>query len=47
MSDLNYNVTFREKDKGWQCIVSYKDTLGKWQQRQFPILLFIVIHLIR
>ena len=33
MSDLNYNLTFREKDKGWQCIVSYKDKLGKWKQK--------------
>ena len=33
MNDLNYNVTFREKDKGWQCIVSYKDKLGKWKQK--------------
>ena len=33
MNDLNYNLTFREKDKGWQCIVSYKDKLGKWKQK--------------
>ena len=33
MNDLNYNVTFREKDKGWQCIVSYKDKFGKWRQK--------------
>ena len=33
MSDLNYNITFREKDKGWQCIVSYKEKSGKWKQK--------------
>ena len=33
MSDLNYNLTFREKDKGWQCIVSYKEKSGKWKQK--------------
>ena len=33
MNDLNYNLTFREKDKGWQCIVSYKEKLGKWKQK--------------
>lgn len=33
MNDLNYNVTFREKDKGWQCIVSYKEKSGKWKQK--------------
>ena len=33
MNDLNYNITFREKDKGWQCIVSYKEKSGKWKQK--------------
>lgn len=29
---LDYNVTYRKKDKGWQCIISYK--LGdKWKQK--------------
>lgn len=31
--DLEYNVTYRQKDKGWQLIVSYKDNLGKWKQK--------------
>lgn len=30
---LEYNLTFRQKDKGWQVIVSYKDLLGKWRQK--------------
>ena len=29
---MQYNVTFRQKDKGWQAIVSYKEG-GKWRQR--------------
>lgn len=29
---MQYNVTFRQKDKGWQVIVSYKHA-GKWKQR--------------
>lgn len=33
MNNLNYNVNYRIKDKGWQCIVSYKDDLGKWKQK--------------
>ena len=32
--DFQYNITFREKDKGWQYIISYKcEKLGKWKQR--------------
>lgn len=30
---LDYNVTYRKKDKGIQCIISYKDNLGKWKQK--------------
>lgn len=30
---MNYNVTYRKKDKGIQCIISYKDNDGKWRQK--------------
>jgi integrase len=30
---MNYNVTYRKKDKGWQAIISYKDNTGKWKQK--------------
>ena len=30
---LDYNVTYRKKDKGIQCIISYKDNTGKWKQK--------------
>lgn len=30
---MDYNVTYRKKDKGLQCIISYKDSLGKWKQK--------------
>lgn len=30
---MDYNVTYRKKDKGLQCIISYKDSLGKWRQK--------------
>lgn len=30
---MDYNVTFRKKDKGQQCIISYKDNDGKWKQK--------------
>lgn len=30
---LDYNVTYRKKDKGIQCIISYKDSSGKWKQK--------------
>ncbi|SHJ82979.1 Site-specific recombinase XerD [Geosporobacter subterraneus DSM 17957] len=30
---MEYNITLREKDKGWQYIISYKDTTGKWKQK--------------
>lgn len=29
---LQYNITFREKDKGWQYIISYK-VANKWKQK--------------
>lgn len=29
---MEYNISTRKKDKGWQVIVSYKDN-GKWKQR--------------
>ena len=31
--DLEYNVTYRKKDKGLQAIISYKDSAGKWKQK--------------
>ncbi|WP_338630607.1 site-specific integrase [Clostridium baratii] len=30
---MNYNITYRKKDKGIQVIISYKDALGKWKQK--------------
>lgn len=30
---MDYNVTYRTKDKGIQCIISYKDENGKWRQK--------------
>jgi len=30
---MDYNITYRQKDKGWQFIISYKDNNGKWKQR--------------
>lgn len=30
---MEYNVTYRQKDKGWQFIISYKDYNGKWKQK--------------
>lgn len=30
---MDYNVTFRKKDKTLQCIISYKDEDGKWKQK--------------
>lgn len=30
--ELEYNITYRQKDKGWQFIVSYKSD-GKWKQK--------------
>lgn len=29
---MNYNITYRQKDKGWQYIISYKVD-GKWKQK--------------
>lgn len=29
---MDYNITYRQKDKGIQCIISYKDNNGKWKQ---------------
>lgn len=31
--DFEYNVTYRQKDKGIQAIISYKDNNGKWRQK--------------
>lgn len=30
---MDYNITYRQKDKGIQVIISYKDNLGKWKQK--------------
>jgi integrase len=30
---MQYNITYRQKDKGWQYIISYKDADGKWKQK--------------
>lgn len=30
---LDFNITLREKDNGWQVILSYKDLSGKWRQK--------------
>lgn len=30
---MDYNITYRTKDKGIQVILSYKDDLGKWKQK--------------
>ncbi|MBU3146599.1 site-specific integrase [Clostridium sp. CF012] len=30
---MQYNITYREKDKGIQYIISYKDKLDKWKQK--------------
>lgn len=30
---MDYNVTYRDKNKGIQAIVSYKDQYGKWKQK--------------
>lgn len=30
---MQYNITYREKDKGIQFIISYKDCFGKWKQK--------------
>lgn len=29
---MEYNITYRQKDKGWQFIISYKNN-GKWKQK--------------
>lgn len=33
MSNLEYNFTYRKKDKGIQVILSYKDAKGRWRQK--------------
>lgn len=33
MSNLTYNFTLREKNGGWQIILSYKDTCGRWKTK--------------
>ncbi|AYO30217.1 site-specific integrase [Biomaibacter acetigenes] len=30
---MDYNITYRQKDGGWQYIISYKDQNGKWRQK--------------
>ena len=30
---MKTTTTYRQKDNGWQLIVSWKDTSGKWHQR--------------
>lgn len=30
---MQYNITYRKKDKGIQFIISYKDNTGKWRQK--------------
>ena len=30
---MQYNITYREKDRGWQYIISYKEKNGKWKQK--------------
>ncbi|MEG1256669.1 tyrosine-type recombinase/integrase [Clostridium sp.] len=30
---MDYNITYRQKDKGWQVIISYKDESGRWKQK--------------
>lgn len=30
--DLEYNITYRQKDKGWQYLISYKEN-NKWRQK--------------
>jgi integrase len=30
---MEYNITYREKDGGWQYIISHKDNNGKWRQK--------------
>ncbi|WP_418808841.1 tyrosine-type recombinase/integrase [Phascolarctobacterium faecium] len=30
---MEYNFTYREKDKGFQVILSYKDSIGRWKQK--------------
>lgn len=32
--NFQYNITYREKNKGWQYIISYKtESIGKWKQK--------------
>ena len=30
---MDYNITTRKKDKGWQYIISYKNEYGNWKQK--------------
>ena len=30
---MEHNITYRQKDKGWQFIISYKDGSNKWKQK--------------
>ena len=33
MLKFQYNFSYREKDRGWQVILSYKDQAGRWRQK--------------
>ncbi len=33
MDYMDYNITYRQKDGGWQYIISFKNHDGKWKQR--------------
>lgn len=30
---MDHNITYRQKDKGWQFIISYKDNSANWKQK--------------
>ena len=30
---MKHTTTYRQKDNGWQIIISYKDADGKWRQK--------------
>ena len=35
---MKTTTTYRQKDSGWQIIVSWKDTSGHWHQKSKPAL---------
>ena len=35
---MEYNITYRQKDKGWQLIISYKDENGNGSKNQNKVL---------